>query len=109
MTEKTYLRVGEIRRRVRLKRQHREKRYLFGLSMGSIFLLAGVGVLLREVQLPGVVDVTDGYGSVLLRGGTVAYVVVGIAAFVTGAALTILCFRWKEKRANHGDDQEEFL
>ena len=36
----------------------------------------------------------------LLRDGAGAYVVIGIAAFVIGVSVTVLCIRLKNKSAN---------
>ena len=106
MTGKTETRVREIRSRTRqYKRQH-ENRVLFSLAAFSLFLLAGIGVLFRSVQTPGIVSVAEGYGAVLLRSGAGAYVIVGIAAFVIGMALTVFCIRLKNRSANRTDRTE---
>ena len=49
----------------------------------------------------------DSYGSVLLRGGASAYIVVGIAAFVVGVTLTVICIRLKKKKTNRTEDEGE--
>ena len=100
MTGKTETRMREIRHRTRQYRKRHEARLLSCLAMCSLFLLAGIGVLLRSVQTPGVVSVVNGCGTVLLRDGTGAYVVIGIAAFAIGVSLTVLCIRLKNKSAN---------
>ena len=43
--------------------------------------------------------VSGGYSSVLLHSGASAYVVVGIAAFVTGCIVTALCLYLKKRRS----------
>ena len=95
MTGKTETRVREIGRRTRQYRKRYETRLLSCLTACSLFLLAGIGVLFRSVQTPGVAAVADGYGAVLLRDGAVTYVVIGIAAFVVGVSVTVLCIRLK--------------
>ena len=100
MTGKTETRVREIRSRTRQYRRQHENRVLSSLAAFSLFLLAGIGVLFRSVQTPGVVSVVNGYGTVLLRDGTGAYVVIGIAAFAIGVSVTVLCIRLKNKSAN---------
>ena len=77
-----------------------ETRLLSCLTVCSLFLLAGIGVLFRSVQTPGIVSIAEGYGGVLLRDGAGAYVVIGIAAFVIGVAVTVLCIRLKNKATN---------
>ena len=100
MTGKTETRVREIRSRTRQYRRQHENRVLSSLAACSLFLLAGIGVLFRSVQTPGVAAVADGYGAVLLRDGAVMYVVIGIAAFVVGVSVTVLCIRLKNRSAN---------
>lgn len=109
MTEKIHLRIREIHRRVQLKQAQQEKRFLSGLSTLSLFLLAGIRIQLSQVQSPGIVGGASGCGAVLLREGTGPYIVVAIAAFLLGAAVTILCFRWKHKHPELMDDQEGTL
>ena len=107
MTGRTEIRVREIRRRTRRYRRRRENRELFSLTAFGLFLLAGIGVLFGSVQTPGVASVADGYGAVLLRDGAVMYVVIGIAAFVIGVTVTVLCIRLKNKSTNRTGSTEE--
>ena len=107
MTGKTETRMQEIRCRTRQYRKRYETRLLSCLTLCSLFLLAGIGVLFRGIQTPGVAAVADGYGGVLLRDGAGAYVVIGIAAFVIGVSVTVLCIRLKNKSTNRTDRAEE--
>lgn len=107
MTGKTETRVREIRSRTRQYRKRYETRLLSCLTACSLFLLAGIGVLFKSVQTPGVVAVADGYGAVLLRDGAGAYVVIGIAAFIIGVSVTVLCIRLKNKSTNRTGSTEE--
>ena len=106
MTGKTETRVREIRSRTRQYRKRYETRLFSCLTLCSLFLLAGIGVLFRSVQTPGVAAVADGYGAVLLRDGAVTYVVIGIAAFVVGVSVIVLCIRLKNRSANRTDRTE---
>lgn len=106
MTGKTETRVREIRSRTRQYRRQHENRVLSSLAAFSLFLLAGIGVLFGSVQTPGIAAVANGYGAVLLRDGAVAYVVIGIAAFVVGVSVTVLCIRLKNRAANRGEPAE---
>ena len=106
MTGKTEIRMREIRSRTRQYRKRYETRLLSCLTACSLFLLAGIGVLFRSVQTPGVAAVADGSGAVLLRDGAVTYVVIGIAAFVVGVSVTVLCIRLKNRLANRTDRTE---
>lgn len=107
MTGRTERRIREIRRRTRQYRKRYERRVLSTLSVCSLLLFAGIGILLRKVQSGGVSTVTDSYGSVLLRGGTSAYVVVGIAAFAVGVTVTMICIRLKNKSKDRTVSTEE--
>ena len=106
MTGKTETRMWEIHRRTRRYRRQHETRLLSFLTVCCLFLLAGIGVLFRSVQAPGIVSVAEGYGAVLLRDGAVTYVVLGIAAFVVGVTVTVLCIRLKNRSANRTDRTE---
>ena len=106
MTGKTETRMREIRCRTRQYRKRYEARLLSCLTLCSLFLLAGIGVLFRSVQAPGIAAVADGYGAVLLRDGAVTYVVIGIAAFVVGVSVTVLCIRLKNRSASRTDCTE---
>ncbi len=99
MTGKTETRMREIRSRTRQYRKRYETRRLFCLALCSLFLFTAIGVLFRSVQTPGAAAVAGGYGAVLLRDGAGAYVVVGIAAFAAGVALTVICIRLKKKKS----------
>ena len=103
MTGKTETRVREIRCRTQQYRKRYEARLFSCLTLCSLFLLAGIGVLFRSVQTPGIVSIAEGYGAVLLRDGAGEYVVIGIAAFVVGASVTVLCIRLKNRSKNRTD------
>ncbi len=107
MTGKTETRMREIRSRTRQYRKRYETRLFSCLTLCSLFLLAGIGVLFRSVQSPGVASVADCYGAVLLRDGAGAYVVIGIAAFAIGVTVTVLCIRLKNNSTNPIDNMEE--
>ena len=107
MTGKTGTRMREIRCRTRQYRKRYEIRLFSCLTLCSLFLLAGIGVLFRSVQTPGIVSVAEGYGGVLLRDGAGAYVVIGIAAFVIGVSVTVLCIRLKNRSAKRTGSAEE--
>ena len=107
MTGRTEIRVREIHRRTRRYRRRYENRTLYSLTAFSLFLFSGIGILLRKVQSGGLPTVADSYGSVLLRGGASAYVVVGIAAFAVGVTVTMICIRCKKKKTIRMEAAEE--
>ena len=107
MTGKTETRMRVIRCRTRRYRRRYETRLLSCLTVCSLFLLAGIGVLFGRVQEPGVVSVAKGCSAVLLRDGAEAYVVVGIAAFAIGVAVTVLCIRLKRRSTSRTEGTEK--
>ena len=107
MTGRTEIRVREIHRRTRRYRRRYENRALYSLTAFSLFLFSGIGFLLRKVQSGGLPTVADSYGSVLLRGGASAYIVVGIAAFAVGVTVTMICIRCKKKKTIRMEDAED--
>ena len=110
MTGKTETRVREIRCRTQQYRKRYEAWLFSCLTLCSLFLLAGIGVLFISVQTPGIVSIAEGYGAVLLRDGAGAYVVIGIAAFVVGVSVTVLCIRMKnrsKKRTGCAEESED--
>ncbi len=111
MTGRMEHRAREIRRRTRQYRQRYERRALSALMVCCLFLLAGIETLINGVQTPGVSSVEEGYGSVLLRNGASAYVLVGIAAFAAGVMLTVICIRYNRKKTSRtmGADRTEDL
>ena len=107
MTGKTETQMRVIQSRTRQYRKRYEARQLTSLTVCSLFLLAGIGVVFKRVQTPGVVSVAGGCGAVLLQSGAGAYVVIGITAFAIGAAVTVLCIRLKRKSTSRAKSTEE--
>ncbi len=99
------LRTERIMKRVYEYRRRREKRITAALCAACPVLASGIVFVLDEsytggLMSGGVGDGAAGYGAVLLHDGANIYIIVGLAAFVAGAALTALCVRLKEKRGN---------
>ena len=107
MTGKMETRMREIRSRTQRYRKRYDARLCSCLTVCSLFLLAGIGVLFRHVQTPGVVSVANGYGAVLLRDGAGAYIVIGLVAFAIGVTVTVFCIRLKNKSTNRTERAEE--
>lgn len=106
MTCTTDIRVRAIHRRTRQYRARCEARQLSILTVCSLLLLAGIGLLLNHAQSSGVATVAGAYGAVLLQGGAGAYVVIGIAAFAAGVAVTVLCVRLKSRAARRMNEED---
>lgn len=84
--------------RIRQRTIQKRKRTIRGLSVLSLGLFTGIGILLSGVRSPGIAVVPDGNGSLLLRSGAADYIVVGIIAFMAGVFLTVGCIRFHRKR-----------
>ena len=106
MTCTTDTRVRAIRSRTRQYRARCEARQLSILTACSLLLLAGIGLLLNHAQSSGVATVAGAYGAVLLQAGAGAYVVIGIAAFAAGVAVTVLCVRLKSRAARRMNEED---
>ncbi|MGN1143494.1 MAG: hypothetical protein ACI4SU_02935 [Anaerovoracaceae bacterium] len=92
------MRMEEIRRQISRYRCRHEKRAMVSLSTVCMALTCGIGILLRMKQQPGILTIQTGYGTVLLHNGGEAYVVIGVFAFLSGAALTMLCVRLNRRK-----------
>ena len=106
MTCTTDTRVRASRSRTRQYRARCEARQLSILTACSLLLLAGIGLLLNHAQSSGVATVAGAYGAVLLQDGAGAYVVIGIAAFAAGVAVTVLCVRLKSRAARRMNEED---
>ena len=103
MSEKTRLRVEQIMRKVRRYRRRRDKRVTGVLCAMCTALALGIYRVLGESYAGGIITESAGhsaagYGAVLLHDGANAYIIVGLAAFAAGAALTALCIRFRGKK-----------
>ena len=103
----TEIRMRKIQSRTRQYRRRYEWREISCLTVCSLFLLAGIGILLGHIQEPGISSVAEGYGAVLLRSGAGLYVIVGVAAFVVGMTLTVICIRCRKNSGNRTLEAEE--
>ena len=59
-----------------------------------------MGILLQMAHVSGIPTVNDGYGSVLLRNGADVYVIIGMIAFVAGVIFTVICIRFRDRKAH---------
>ena len=100
------MRMQEIRRRISRYRYKQEKRAMVSLSSVCIALSCGIGTLLRMKQGPGIFTIQTEYGTVLLHNGGEAYIVVGVFAFLAGAALTMLCIELNRRKISTSERRE---
>lgn len=102
-------RIQKIRQRSRQYRRRYENRRLGELIFSCGFLLLCIFSVLNEVNMSGSSTVTGGYSSVVLHSGGGAYVFVGIAAFVAGVTITVLCMRYRRHKRSLPDREGEAL
>ena len=92
------MRMEQIRKRISWYRNRYEKKIMAGLVAVCIALSGGIGILLRLKQGPGIFTIQTEYGTVLLHNGGEAYIVIGVFAFLAGAALTVLCIKLNRRK-----------
>ena len=67
-----------------------------------------MGHLLDRKQQPGIFTMQSEYGSVLLHSSGQPYIVIGVVAFIAGAAFTIACIRLsRRKKIRNGEEGQE--
>ena len=95
------IRKCKIRRRSLFLRCRYDRRIISGLIAIAIVLAVCMGRMVRMTHISGVATVASGYGSVLLRNGADIYVLIGLAAFVAGVVVTVICMRFRKKKENN--------
>ena len=106
MNEKTEDRVKKITVRAMVEKRKQDSRTIRSLTAFCLVLVAGIGYLLKNLCLPGISSVSEGYGSVLLQNSVSSYIVIGILAFILGVAVTILCTKIKGKSNTPMNEKE---
>ena len=100
-------RVRRVKRAARqlVRRQERKALRRLG-TLCAALALALTGALTHFAgSIPGTVQ--GAYGATLLADSAGGYVLVGVAAFVTAVALTVVCMRLHERDKQNGDDHHE--
>ena len=92
------MRMEQIRKQISRYRSRHEKRLMAGLAAVCTVLSGGIGILLGLKQGPGIFTIQTEYGTVLLHNGGQAYIVIGVFAFLAGAALTVLCMKLNRRK-----------
>lgn len=77
-----------------------DRRILGSMTVLIAGLTVCMGILLQMAHVSGIPTVNDGYGSVLLRNGADVYVIIGIIAFVAGVIFTVICIRFRDRKAH---------
>ena len=91
-------RMKRIRKRISRYRSRYEKRIIGCLCVFCVWLTAGMGHLLNVKQQAGIFTMQSEYGSVLLHSSGEPYIVIGVVAFMGGAAFTMLCIRLNRRK-----------
>ena len=94
----TRKRMELIHKRVSRYRSRFEKRMIGSMGMLCLGLISGIGYLLSMKQNPGIFTMQGEYGSILLHNSEEPYIVLGVCAFLGGAAFTILCIRFSQRK-----------
>ena len=102
-------RVRRAKRAARQLARRQEQKALRRLGILCAALALGLTGALTHFagSIPGAVQ--DAYGATLLADSAGGYVLVGVAAFVTAVALTVICMRLheQEKKTRSKDENEE--
>lgn len=91
-------RMYKIRKRVYQHRIRHEKQLMGILSVICLVMTGGIGGLLATLHNPGRFTIYAEYGSVLLHNSGEPYIVIGVFAFIGGAAFTIMCIKLKHRK-----------
>ena len=100
-------RMELIRKRISRYRSRFENRIIGCLSVLCLGITGCMGYLLCLKQNPGLFAMESGYGTVLLHNSEEPYIVIGVCAFLGGAAFTILCIRLSKKRRTQNAEEVE--
>lgn len=94
------IRRCKIHRRMNVLRNRYDRRILGSMTVLIAGLTVCMGILLQMAHVSGIPTVNDGYGSVLLRNGADVYVIIGMIAFVAGVIFTVICIRFRDRKAH---------
>ena len=93
----TARRVALVKQRVRENTRRRQRRGIYGLSAMCMLLFAVLMQAAGTVIGPGQPEVWDVFGAMLLREDAGGYVLVAVVSFAAAAAITVLCFRLRNR------------
>ena len=93
----TARRVALVKQRVREITRRRQRREVGGLSAVCLLLLAALMQTAGTVVGPGQTAAWGVFGAMLLREDAGGYVLVAVLSFAAAAAITVLCFRLRNR------------
>lgn len=93
----TARRVALVKQRVRENNRRRQRRGIYGLSAACMLLFAVLTQAANTVIGPGQTAAWGVFGAMLLREDAGGYVLVAVVSFAAAAAITVLCFRLRNR------------
>ena len=93
----TARRVALVKQRVRENTRRRQRREVISLSAACILLCAALMQTAGTVVGPGQPEAWGVFGAMLLREDAGGYVLVAVLSFAAAAAITVLCFRLRNR------------
>ena len=102
----TARRVALVKQRVRENNRRRQRRGIYGLSAACMLLLAALMQTAGTVVGPGQTAAWGVFGAMLLREDAGGYVLVAVLSFAAAAAITVLCFRLRNRETQKKDISE---
>ena len=93
----TARRVALVKQRVRENTRRRQRRGIYGLSAACMLLFAALTQAAGTVVAPGQTAAWGVFGAMLLREDAGGYVLVAVVSFAAAAAITVLCFRLRNR------------
>ena len=93
----TARRVALVKQRVRENNRRRQQRGIYGLSAACMLLFAVLMQTAGTVVAPGQTAAWGVFGAMLLREDAGGYVLVAVLSFAAAAAITVLCFRLRNR------------
>ena len=93
----TARRVALVKQRVQENTRRRQRRGIYGLSAACMLLCAVLMQAAGTVVGPGQTAAWGVFGAMLLREDAGGYVLVAVLSFAAAAAITVLCFRLRNR------------
>ena len=93
----TARRVALVKQRVRENTRRRQRREVISLSAACMLLFAVLMQAAGTVVGPGQPEAWGVFGAMLLREDAGGYVLVAVLSFAAAAAITVLCFRLRNR------------
>ena len=97
-------RVASLHMRMDALREKRERKKTAALGAGCGLLAACLILLVFDRDSTGGGTANAYSGAVMLFESAGGYVLLAVAAFISGVVITALCFRYREKHSGRQDD-----